>query len=480
VTRRERTGLLTLASVFALAYALYGLYRHWHFGSSAYDLGIFDQVVWHLSRFETPSSSVRGFSHFLGDHFFPILVLFAPLYWIAPAPETLIVAQAVLFAASIVPVYAFARDRLPGGAAFGIATAYALFWGLQQAIAFDVHETAFATLFIAAAILALSRRRWTWFWVLMGALVFVKEDMLPLLTCFGLLLVLTGEDRRGLVLMAASLVLAVVVIGFVIPAFSGTRSYGYASTYGEVLRRPWTIPLVLLLPVVKVRTMVLWVLPFLFLPLRSPLIVLAVPFVITRFLSSSPTHWGTVFHYSAPLAPILAMGAADGLSRFATWGAPDLKNGPITPTSASRTWFTSIAGFRNRRQMVAAASVAMVVLCAVLPGNQPLWRLFRARHYAATPFQAVGARALAVIPPDASVVAQAAVVPHLSQRHRVYVLDANAPDTEFVVAARGASTWPATSVEEIDALLRERRVRGWLTAFEEHGWTVLRRKGAEP
>ena len=83
---------------FGAGYALYGLFRHWHFGSSAYDMGIFDQVVWHLSRFEAPASSVRGFSNFLGDHFFPVIALFAPLYWIAPRPESLIVAQAVLVA----------------------------------------------------------------------------------------------------------------------------------------------------------------------------------------------------------------------------------------------------------------------------------------------------------------------------------------------------------------------------------------------
>jgi uncharacterized membrane protein len=375
--------------------------------------------------------------------------LFAPLYWIAPAPETLIVAQAVIFAASMPLVYVFARSRLPRGAAFAVTTAYALFWGIQQAIAFDVHETAFATLFIAAAILTLDRRRWTWFWVSVGALVFVKEDMLPLLTCFGVLLVLEGDYRRGLGLVAASLVLAITVIGFVVPAFSAGHAYGYASTYGEALRRPWTIPLILVSPIVKVRTMGLWLLPFLFLPLRSPLLVLVLPFVLTRFLSSSTTHWGTVFHYSAPLAPILAMGAADGLSRL----APDV-----------------------RLRLIYAASVGMVVLSAVLPGNQPIWRVFRPRHYAETPFHAAGVRALAVIPADASVVAQAAVVPHLSHRDRVYVLDANAPSADFVVAARDANPWPARSGEEIDALLRDRQRRGWVAIFNEQGWTVLRRE----
>src|SRR5688572_33437146 len=93
------------AALFGVGYALYGLFRHWHFGSSAYDLGIFDQAVWHLSRFEVPASTINGYPNILGDHFHPIIAAWAPLYWLAPAPETLIVVQAALFAASIVPVF---------------------------------------------------------------------------------------------------------------------------------------------------------------------------------------------------------------------------------------------------------------------------------------------------------------------------------------------------------------------------------------
>ncbi len=101
------------AALFGVGYALYGLFRHWHFGSSAFDLGIFDQAVWHLSRLELPASTIKGVSNLFGDHFHPVIALFAPLYWIASGPETLIAAQAALLAASIIPVFLYLRDRLP-------------------------------------------------------------------------------------------------------------------------------------------------------------------------------------------------------------------------------------------------------------------------------------------------------------------------------------------------------------------------------
>jgi len=76
-----------------------------------------------------------------------------------------------------------------------------------------------------------------------------------------------------------------------------------------------------------------------------------------RFLSGSPTHWGTVFHYSAPLAPIVAMSAADGLARI----AHQLKEGAAN-------------------LLVVLAAAACVLLSAVLPGRQPLWRVFAPSH----------------------------------------------------------------------------------------------------
>src|SRR5688572_12244028 len=148
-----------LVCTFACVYALPGVFRHRHFDSS-YDLAIFDQVVWHLSRFELPASSIRGYSNILGDHFHPIIALFVPFYWIAPAAESLIVAQGVFLAASIVPVFLFLRQRFTLPLAVALSVAYGFFWGLQRSANYDVHELAFAPLIIAAAIYALDRRKW--------------------------------------------------------------------------------------------------------------------------------------------------------------------------------------------------------------------------------------------------------------------------------------------------------------------------------
>lgn len=460
MVRSERVMLAAVVALFALGYALYGLFRHWHFGSSAYDMGIFDQVVWHLSRFETPSSSVRGFSHFLGDHFWPVLVLLAPLYWVAPGPETLVVVQAVLFALSIVPVFLFARDRFAFGPSIALAIAYACHWGLQRAAAFDFHETAFAPLAVATAILAMDRRRWALFWTTAVFMVCIKEDLIPLLGGFGVLLMLQGERRRGAILIASSVAVFALVIGVIVPAFSDAGEYGYGTAYGELVSRPWQIASRLVTPAIKMETAALWFIPFALVSLGSPLALLVVPLALTRFLSLSPNHWGTSFHYSAPLVPIVAMAAADGLARISRY-VRDTRG-----TSAARRVVTGIAA-------------ASVVLSAFIPGRQPLWRVFAPGHYRVTDAQATGNTVVAMIPHDASVVAQAAVAPHLSMRDELYVLDTNAPEADYVLMSDALSPWPTASTDELRMLLEQRRARGYTVMFERSGWTVLRRPRAD-
>ncbi|HEY6361542.1 MAG TPA: DUF2079 domain-containing protein [Vicinamibacterales bacterium] len=435
-----------MAALVGSAYALYGLFRHWHFGSSAYDLGIFDQAVWHLSRLEAPASTIRGVSNLFGDHFHPVIALFAPLYWIWSGPETLIVAQAALLAASVIPVFLYARDRLSACSAHLVAAAYALFWAIQRMMAFDVHELAFAPLAIATAILAMERRQWTAFWIAAGSLMLIKEDLIPLLTGFGAYLFVRGERRRGAALVAASLVSLAVVVGIIVPGFNDAGRYEYTSAVTPLMREPWRIPVALVTPPVKLVTLFMWLAPFLFLPLASPLILVAVPVMVERFLSASPNHWGTVFHYSAPLAPILAMSAADGLARLG----------------------------RAHPRPITAAAAAMVVLCAVLPGRQPLWRVFAAGHYRGTPAAVTGRHVVALVPPGASVVAQATIVPHLSQRSTIYVLQPLAPESEYVVAQADLSPWPNVSRDALQRLVDERQRRGYVVIYARDGWVLLR------
>ncbi len=453
MSRREIWILTLLVCLLAAAYAISGLvnYRHFEAGS---DLAIFDQALWHLSRFESPASTISGFSNILADHFYPILGLFAPLYWIFPGPSTLVVAQAMLLASSMVPVFVFLRDRLPSNPALALTLGYGLFWGMQRTAAFDVHEFAFAPLFIATLLLAMSRRRWRLFWMAALSTALVKEDLIPFVGFVGVYLLFRGERRQGAWLLVLSVAVFLVLVAGVMPRIGDTSGYRYTGLYETIAKRPWMIPVTLVTPVVKLRTTRAWLGPFVLLPLLSPLSTLLIPLVLERLLSTSPNHWGVIYHYTAPLAPILAMSAGDGLARLAG-RIPDPK--------------------MRSRSVVALAGLCVLV-SAIVPGHQPLWRSLKRQSDQATAVYQTGYQALRQIPPSASVVAQTPIASHLSERDRIFLLTPKAPDTDFIVAARGLAFWPLEGPAELDAFLEARRGRGYEVIFEGNSWVVLRRR----
>ena len=88
--------------------------RHRAFGSGRFDLGNMTQAVWSTANGDVLSvTDVHGEQiSRLGSHFDPILALLAPLWWVWPSPELLLVVQAGAVAAGALPVFWLARAHL--------------------------------------------------------------------------------------------------------------------------------------------------------------------------------------------------------------------------------------------------------------------------------------------------------------------------------------------------------------------------------
>lgn len=295
--------VLAACGAAAALYSFVSIARHRTFRSTGFDLGIFDQALWHYARLEAPASSIKGLPNLLGDHFSPILVLLAPVRWLGT--EAVLVAQAVLVVAAALPIYWFARERADVRAARGVAVSYLLFGGVIEALWFDFHEVCFAPLLIAVAV-------WRRSVLAVLALLLVKEDLALLVSAFGVWFWLSGERRRGAVLAIAGVVAYVLITGPLMPG-----AYTYAGQYpGPVLEDLGT----------KARTLAYLLGAFAGLSLLSPLLVLALPLLAARFLGDNPKYWTLEDHYSLTIAPILALASVDGLRRFprAWWIPPAL------------------------------------------------------------------------------------------------------------------------------------------------------------
>ena len=334
---RHWFGVGLMAAVAGGWYALYAYLKFRQGGFFGWDLGIFDQTVRAYAHFHLPyvTSMRHGYAGDPGrlewtDHFSPILMLLAPLYWVSNSAYNLLFAQAVLFAAAALPIFAFARRRLCAPparptAAYLVAAVYLLSWPLQSALAFDFHEVAFAPLLIALMIERADARRWGQAAVAAGFLLLVKEDMGLVVAMTGIWLLIRGDRKVGAWFAAAGLGAMALIIGVVMPLAGGSsmRDFEYKQLGAtpsqaalHLVEHPSLIVTQLIDPHVKVTTLLWLMLPVLFLCLRSWILLLALPLIVERYFADIDFYWIRDYHYNAFLVAIIVMAGVDGASKF--------------------------------------------------------------------------------------------------------------------------------------------------------------------
>ncbi len=516
--RRRRAALWALVAACAAVYASYSLLRLRAFRASSYDLVIFDQAIRSYSRFELPVAMVKGVHngfgpHFaiLGDHFSPVLALLAPLYWIHDGPGTLLVAQAVLFALAIVPIWRYTQRRFGAAAAYCAGAAYALSWPVAEALAFDFHEVAFVPVLSALMVERYDAGRRGWAAAAALSLLLVKEDMGLLLVGFGFFLLTRhdtghgaespagrrreaeesdgtdtaadtdeagrsghggwlprGDRRAGLAYIVGGLVATWVSSRLIIAVFGGDNDYYWA--YGSLgpdlphaavhaLTNPWDVLAVLGTPPHKLGTMALLVLPLLLLPLASPLTLTVLPLLAERMLASRFGNWWEPhYHYNAFIIAVLVMASVDGAARLRRRAGPRVRARlpAVLPASA----------------MLTAAVVCVPFFAFVHLADSALWRRNdRAR---------AAASAAARIPDGALVESANAIGPALSPRARVLLWDGQPRRAPWVIADVERLEFPFRTVAEQRRRVESLLAGGYREVYRADGYIVLHRPGADP
>ena len=161
--------------------------------SYVFDLGFFESVIrdyahGHLPELPLTDTTVATL------HFSPALALLAPVVWIWPSPIAVLVAQAVLVAAGVVPLMRVGRARLDGLGGRGELRPRPGFGAL---FGFDFHEVALAVPLLAFSMAAMVRgeHRAAVLWAL--PLVLVKEDLGLTVAALGLVVFLRGLAPLG-------------------------------------------------------------------------------------------------------------------------------------------------------------------------------------------------------------------------------------------------------------------------------------------
>lgn len=385
MTRRQRPLAGLLAVVVGAAYGVLTLMRYRRFTISSWDHAIFEQAVKGYARPGAPIVDIKGPGfNILGDHFSPIDALIAPFYRMFPSAQTILLAQVVLIAISVAVIAAVAMRHVGTLTGAVIGLAYGLSFGLQSGVEAEFHEVAFGAPLLALAGAAYVDRRSGAVVLWSLPLLLVKEDLGLTVAVIGGVLCLAGERRRGTLLVSVGLVAMALIVLVILPAFNPGDSYAYTSSIGGdrgILTTLFDVPRH------KLATVALTVGITGLAAVASPWVLLVLPTFAWRFAGDNAYYWGTEWHYSLLLMPIVFIAMVDAMRRW-----PPLR------------W----------------ATVAAVVVTAFTLVSSPLSTLLDSETYDDVPRAAAAREVIAAVPDGATVETDIAMMSHLVTHHPVY------------------------------------------------------------
>lgn len=390
--------LLCVCSTVATTRLQWDIHRG--LGTSSFDVGLYDQGIWLLSRFEAPFVTLMG-RNLLGDHASLILLLVAPLYWIWPGTETLLALQSFVVAAGALPIYFFARRHLNSAA---LGCAFAVVWLVNPAVNGTIfenyHPDSFLGLFVPVAIVSALTKRWRWYWVAVILSLLVKEDVVLVIVPLGAMLAIRGETRRGILTIGVAISAALLgmfvlmknLIG--VPTRNGWRIPfgGFSGFIKESFTNPTNVIEYL---TSEGRLMYWWKMfaPFALLSLLAPEVaMISVLVLVGNTVSNFWYQFHIEYHYSLVAVPALLIATIVGVGRLGV----GLRRGLVVVVVVSSLWSASVWSY--------------------VP-----FRLDKYPHWGAEhPVAAAADEMYAAIPPKAKISVFHSTAPHLAHRKEIY------------------------------------------------------------
>lgn len=475
---------ISAAVVGALVAGLYTLlsWMQWkNWVTPSWDLGIFTQMAKAYAAFEQPIVSIKGHGFNLwGDHFHPILLVLGPVYKLFPSPFTLLVVQNLLIGFSVYLLIRFSARLIPLLGAIFLGISYALSFGIQEAVAVQFHEVAFDLPFLVASLshLVLARGdaaknhvQRAVFWAL--PLVFVKEDMGLTVAAIGVVAMLRSgwlsslkdvlfplaleeqkprrrwaslfgaESSLGLILSAWGIFWTLASVALILPAFNvgGVFDYSNKIDAKAIAADPLQSLGLMFFPWEKSLTWLALLLTGALLWIFSPIALVALPTLAWRFLSPNEGYWGTSWHYSLVLMPVVFCALLDVIVSLRNARYPWMRRG--RERASQRSLILQRIGYP-------VLPVAALVVALLSTPSLPLSELTGNSYESASYQQHLANKKSAVdaVPVGVSVASDLSVLTYLIPEHEVYWIGGkNDPAPDYVVIDQENSAWGSTPVQ---------------------------------
>lgn len=527
-------GLLLAAAVMAL-YTYYSLQQMKHWVTPSWDLAIFTQMAQAYSHFSVPIVPIKGPDFNLwGDHFHPILVLLGPIYALFPSPTTLLVVQNALVAFASFAIVRFTqrafalaqkaelattgtaesaqnanlvkyRGVIPTITGLLLGAGFALSFGVQQAIAAQFHEVAFAVpllamslgyLVLASRVSGTERARYLAYacwWSL--PIAFVKEDMGITVAAIGLIIFIrtgwlsiavdilmprlsagtpapmrtrmqqlysswarTPAVAESTMVMMWGVFWSAVAIYVILPYFNSGGNFDYADkvNFSATLGDPFGSALQMLSNNTKLATLGLLLITGAVLWVISPLAAIALPTLAWRLLSTMESYWASTWHYSLVLMPVVFLALLDAVVRVRYGVVPaaiPVRSGARVADSASAQEGDAAAepgrlsAMARRMPVWALPAVALFLAASPIfvPGSQqPLASLANTQFTASalTTTDQMKQDAVQKVPEGVSVASDLSILTQLIPGRTVYWIGhTGEPAPDYVVIDRRSNSW---------------------------------------
>ena len=461
--------LVAVMAAYALFYGILSCLKYRAYLAPGFDIGIYDQGLWLLSRAKEPFVTVLGLNIF-GDHATFILVLLIPLYWIAPDPQTLLVVQTLALALGAVPVFLLGRMVLRNRwLALVPAAAYLLTPALGWLNLENFHPDSFEVPLLLFALYFVVRGRWWPYLVMVALLLLVKEDVPMVLIPLGIYVALCHHRRVGLLTVGVAAAWFCLMMFVVQPALSGTGAAsldswripfgGWGGLAATGVKSPWTVGAYILTED-KLKYLFQLLTPVLFLPLLNWRTAIVLPILFFNLISNFWYQTQLQYHYTSLVIPVLCAMALLSLERF-----------------RSLRW----------RRILACGMLGATLLSVYLWGPLPGTRQPGSDADTHHPQVLAAEEAVSMIPPDAVVAAGDKFASHLTHREYVYVFPTPfsatywgddsekgqrlsvAGDVEYVLDL------PSILPQETLAVLSQLGAEGYSPIYEKEGVILLKR-----
>lgn len=328
---RSHSFLVSAISLSTLVLFVASSARHFFLKSSAFDLGIYDQVVYLMSQGLPPISSFLGFHH-LGNHVAFSVYPLAILYKIYASVHWLFLVQAISLSIGAWPIWLLARQAgLAVSLSGAVVIAYLLYPLLFNVNLFDFHPEVMAVPAILFSIWAARADKILGFCVALVFILGCKDALAPLVAAMGVWLILFEKRRLyGWIALIAGSAWFFMVIEWIIPFFSGAEAeavgrYAYlGDSVLEIFQNIFLKPQLVLAQVFNLATLqylALLVVPLLWglSPRHLAPLVAVIPTFAFNILATNENMMSFDKQYSLPILPFLMVAVISTLAAGGGW-----------------------------------------------------------------------------------------------------------------------------------------------------------------